>query len=412
MNGKKARVAIPRRQVVVHEGMLDDLVRYCVQGNRDDADIIGEFERRFARFVGVAHAVAVSSGRQGLRAIVRALGLTRGSRILVPAYTYRAVVQALRAEGMVPVFVDIRAMDHNMDLAAVDAAASDAQAVIATHIFGNPLEMDRLLAIAGRNGLVVIEDCAHALGATSGDRQVGSFGRASFFSFGATKLFNTFGGGMVATSDAELAARLREQALDLPPMKTGPLASKALVFMLLAAVTRPRAFSWTLYPVLLLSDSLQMDVIELYERLAKPAAEVGLIETGFHPLQARWGIQGLLRLDADLARRRQVYQDLDARLEPRIERLRPAAGGCRAPYFYIVMHPERNALKRFLLKAGIDTGNLVMDNCPHMFGMEGAYPMTVRARMESVQIPVFPWFTDREIDRIAGCLNGFFEKLQ
>lgn len=398
-------MAIPRRQVFIHKKLFSSLMRNLVTPSSNLEGTVALCQRMFEDYLGVRHALVVGSGRQGLRLLLRGLELPKNSTILVPAYTYRAVVEAVVAEGFVPEFIDITSSDHNLDLDAAERKASTASALIATHLFGNPLDMARTLELAQAHKLVVIEDCAHALGAEFQGRKVGSFGIGGFFSFGATKVFNTFGGGLVVTSDSALAQKLRTQTAAIPPLEHRKLVLKALTFSILALLTKPAIFSISLYPLLLLLDKLNLDVIELYGRLAKPSAEVGLVSRGFTDLQAHWAVQGINSLDDDLHARRRIFHIFDEAIPNSIQRLRALPDSQPAPYFYVILSARRDRLARELLRAGIDTGHNIMDDCPAMFGCQGDFPQTVRARRESLQIPVFPWYGEREVQKISACLQ-------
>jgi len=171
---------------------------------------IPEFEEAFARFVGVRHAVAVSSGTAALHVAVAAAGLGPGDEILVSASTNIATALAAVHNGAQPVPVDSEPETWNLDLDLVERLVTPkTRAIIPVHLYGHPVDMDRLLEIARRLGLVVIEDCAESHGATVRGRMTGSFGLMGCFSFYANKVITTGEGGMVVTDDDALAERLR-----------------------------------------------------------------------------------------------------------------------------------------------------------------------------------------------------------
>jgi len=168
------------------------------------------FEREFAAFVGARHGVAVSSGTTALHLAVQALELEAGDEVLVSASTNIATALAAFHNGVVPVPVDSERMTWNLDLDLVEGLITPkTKAIIPVHLFGHPVDMDRLLALADHSGLAVIEDCAESHGATVRGRQTGSFGAISCFSFYANKIITTGEGGMALTDDDELAERLR-----------------------------------------------------------------------------------------------------------------------------------------------------------------------------------------------------------
>jgi perosamine synthetase len=168
------------------------------------------FEREFAAFVGARHGVATSSGTTALHLAVQALELEPGDEVLVSASTNIATALAAFHNHAVPVPVDSERTTWNLDLELVEELVTPkTKAIIPVHLFGHPVDMDRLLELADRLGLTVIEDCAESHGATVRGRQTGSFGAISCFSFYANKIITTGEGGMALTDDDDLAARLR-----------------------------------------------------------------------------------------------------------------------------------------------------------------------------------------------------------
>jgi perosamine synthetase len=171
---------------------------------------IDDFEKAFASYCGARHAVAVSNGTVALHLSLVALGIGPGDEVVVPDLTFVATANAVRHAGATPVIVDVERDTLCMDPALFERAITRrTKAVIPVHLYGHPADMDRICAIAKDRGIAVVEDGAEAHGATIGTRRVGSFGDCSAFSFYANKLITTGEGGMIATSDDELAARLR-----------------------------------------------------------------------------------------------------------------------------------------------------------------------------------------------------------
>jgi perosamine synthetase len=171
---------------------------------------IPAFEREFADFVGAAHGVAVTSGTTALHLAVAALDLEPGSEVLVSASTNIATALAAFHNGLVAVPVDSESETWNLDLDLVESLVSErTRAIIPVHLFGHPVDMDRLNEIAARHDLVVIEDCAESHGATVRERMTGALGAMGCFSFYANKIITTGEGGMVMTDSDALADRLR-----------------------------------------------------------------------------------------------------------------------------------------------------------------------------------------------------------
>jgi perosamine synthetase len=177
------------------------------------------FEAAWAAFCGMRYGVAMSNGSTALQAAVAAAGVGPGDEVILPAFTIISCAQAVTYNGGVPVLVDSDPRTWGMAVEQVEARITPrTRAIMPVHIYGHPVDMDPILELAGRHGLVVIEDAAEAHGAEylSGRdgpqpewRRCGGLGHLSVFSFYANKLVTTGEGGMVLTNDPDTAARLR-----------------------------------------------------------------------------------------------------------------------------------------------------------------------------------------------------------
>ncbi len=169
-----------------------------------------EFEESVASYVGLPHAIAVSSGTAGLHLCVRALGIQEGDEVIVPSFTFIAAANVIRYERAVPVFIDIESSTLNLDPACIEAAITPrTRAIMAVHTFGRPADMPAILNIAQRHNLFVIEDACEAIGAKILEQKAGSFGDAAVFAFYPNKQITTGEGGMVVTRNEILAREVR-----------------------------------------------------------------------------------------------------------------------------------------------------------------------------------------------------------
>ncbi len=176
---------------------------------------VAQFEASFAQYLGVEHVVGVANGTEAITIALRALGIQTGDEVLVPATTFIATVSAAIHAGAKPVLVDIDPATRQLDLNLLRAAITPkTRAVVPVHLYGQPEEMDPILALAREHGLKVLEDASQAQGAEYGGRRVGSFGDAATFSFYPGKNLGAYGdAGAVVTNDpgvAELARKLRD----------------------------------------------------------------------------------------------------------------------------------------------------------------------------------------------------------
>ena len=169
-----------------------------------------EFERAIAIYTGSPHAVGVSSGTAGLHLCMLAFGIRPGDEVIVPSFTFVAVANAIRYVGASPVFVDIDPITLNLDpKRAEEAVTNKTRAIVAVHTFGYPADMDGLLTLAERHGLLLIEDACEAIGAEFRGQKVGSLADAGVFAFYPNKQITTGEGGMIVTRDSEVAKKIR-----------------------------------------------------------------------------------------------------------------------------------------------------------------------------------------------------------
>lgn len=202
-------------------------VRECLEHGwiSSAGDVTGEFERRVADYVGVAHAVAVSSGTAALHTALMIAGVGSGDEVIVPSLTFVASVNAIAYCGARPVFMDVSPSTWTMDVEKTRdflrgecvrrddgrlvnrKTGNRIAAVLPVHILGHPVDMDPLLEAAGE--VPVIEDAAESLGATYRGRQVGALGAAACLSFNGSKVVTTGGGGIVLTNSEAWARRAR-----------------------------------------------------------------------------------------------------------------------------------------------------------------------------------------------------------
>ena len=171
-------------------------------------EIVQQFEARLAEYLGVKHVITMCNGTVALELAARALGLT--GEVIVPSLTFIATAHALQWQEITPVFADIDRSSYNLDPAAVERHITPkTTGIVGTHLYGRPCDIQGLQEVADRHGLALMFDAAHAFGCSHGGRMIGTFGACEVFSFHATKFFNTFEGGAVATNDDELADKLR-----------------------------------------------------------------------------------------------------------------------------------------------------------------------------------------------------------
>ncbi len=266
---------------------------------------IARYEQVFAQTVGVRHACSFASGRVALYAIMRALGIGADDEVLLQVPTHIVVPNAIRHAGAQPVYVDCVPDNWNLDLEhAARQVTPRTRALLVQHTFGIPADLDAILRFADEHGLVLIEDCVHALGATWRGRQVGSFGRAAFFSTEETKMISTTMGGMVVTDDDALIERIRayQGTCSWPSRR---LICRYLVKLIAYhLLTEPRVHRMARAAYEALGEAQPLPRPTSSEELRggwRPELEQRLSNA-----QAAVGLRQLRRLDANLAHRRAI----------------------------------------------------------------------------------------------------------
>jgi dTDP-4-amino-4,6-dideoxygalactose transaminase len=199
----------------LHDELRDSISAAIAQvlsrGDFVSGQAVHRFETNAAHYLGVKHAIGVNSGTDALMLPLRAADIGPGDEVITSPFTFWATAEAIQQVGARAVYVDIRADDMNLDPAALEAAITPkTRAILPVHIFGQCPDMAAIDAIAEEHRLVVVEDAAQAFGARFGDKCAGSFGIAGCFSFYPSKPLGCFGdGGLITTSDDDLAERLR-----------------------------------------------------------------------------------------------------------------------------------------------------------------------------------------------------------
>lgn len=210
------KTAIPFVDLQAQYRSIAPEINAAIQGVLDRSDyILGDevrlFEEDFAKYVGTAHALSVGSGLDALEIALRAYGIGPGDEVITAANTFIATALAIIAVGAKPVLVEMDPATYNINPAAIEAAVtSRTRALMPVHLYGQPADLEPIMAIAQQHNLVVIEDAAQAHGAAYRGRRAGSWGHAAAFSFYPGKNLGAYGdGGLITTNDAAVAEKIR-----------------------------------------------------------------------------------------------------------------------------------------------------------------------------------------------------------
>jgi len=184
---------------------------------------IREFETKFCKKINAKFGVAFNSATSALHAAVVSVGVKPGQEVIVPPYTFTSTATSSLMHNAIPVFSDVKKDIYCLDPNKLKNVLSDlTKAIVPVHLFGHACDMDEILSIAKKHGLKVVEDCAHALGATYQNKKCGSIGQTGCFSFYPTKIITTGEGGMVTTNNTNFFKKisvLKNQGMNITPEK-------------------------------------------------------------------------------------------------------------------------------------------------------------------------------------------------
>lgn len=389
---------IPRREITLYPGELGDLFSRLLSRPPAEGDTTREFEEEFAGYVGANYAIATCSGRLGLRLLLEALDLAPGDEIILPAYTLIDLVLMIRDMGLSPVLAEVDRDSFTLDPRLLASRITGrTKVIIPTHLFGIPADLDPILEVAGKHGLFVIEDSAHAIGAEYKGKRTGSLGNAAIFSLDVIKGINTFGGGVVVTSDKGLHDRIREKV-------------KSHRYDLGKLYIR---IAWTGFEHLLLKSPLFGLVVFLFSMNLTRRLMSGLYlslhrrirleYTRFADLQAFLGLRQLKLLDRrneELLEKIKTYQAL---LGGTVKFQSAPYEHVQAPYFFVIELPfDSMTVRKKLIRKGVDVGigAEITDDCSKGAPAE-EFPVTREISGRLLQLPLYPGLRQRDIEVIA-----------
>jgi dTDP-4-amino-4,6-dideoxygalactose transaminase len=331
---------------------------------------VEEFERAFAQFVGVGHAVGVSNGLDALRLSLSALDIGPGDEVILPANTYIATALAVTAVGATPVLVDCDSSTYAIDVTRISSAITPrTRAIIPVHLTGQAADMDPILGLAERHGLRVIEDAAQAHGTRYKGRSCGSMGDTGCFSFYPGKNLGAYGdGGLVTTNDKALAERLRR----------------------LRNYGQQQKYEHTEKGLNARLDSVQAAILNVKLKYLNGWNE----DRGRHAEAYRSRLEGAedLRLQTRSAYSTHVY------------------------HLFIVETEQRDGLQQYLERQGIQT-NIHYPKPIHLqkayadLGYErGDFPESEKLAAQMLSLPMFPELTEQQIGFVCDNIAMFLYK--
>jgi dTDP-4-amino-4,6-dideoxygalactose transaminase len=350
------------------DSAIEKVLRRCDFILGEDVEL---FEQEFAKFCGTKYAVSVSSGTAALELSLRALNISEKDEVIVPTFTYYSTAAVVCYVGAVPVFVDIEETG-NIDVEKIEKSITDrTKAIIPVHLYGQPANMEKIMEIAQKYNLPVIEDAAQAHGAVylykGNNKKVGSMGTIGCFSFYPSKNLGAYGdGGIVVTDDYNIAERIK----------------------LLRDYGRKEKYTHELLGYNMRLDTLQAAILRVK----------------------------LKKLDLWNDKRRKIaslYNELLKNLP--VDTVKIKKEHCTPVYhLYVIRAKERDRLHKYLSEEGVSTGihyptPLHLQPCFKFLGYkEGDFVVSERLSREVLSLPMFPELTEDEVMYIYEKIKKFF----
>jgi dTDP-4-amino-4,6-dideoxygalactose transaminase len=354
---------------------IKDEIAAAIQPILDNAQyILGpaveEFEKNFSRFLGVKHTVAVSSGTDALHLALRAAGISPGDEIITAANTFIATAEAISLVGAKPVFVDCREDDYLMDISQVESKInSKTRAIIPVHLYSQAVDMDKLIAIAAKHNLYLIEDACQAHGSEYKGKKLGTLGLMGCFSFYPGKNLGAYGdGGAVTTNNSALAEKLKKLR--------DHGSEKKYSHELIGGTFRLDGIQGAILNVKLkhLADwnSLRRQHAEKYKQLLSNMPEIIL------PIEPPYS--------------RGTY------------------------HLFVIRVKNRDELQKYLTEQGIQTGihYPIPIHFQRAYGFlnlsPGTFPVAEQAAKEIISLPMYPELVNEQIEYVCKKITEFYRK--
>ena len=349
-----------------HRPLVGEIER-AMRGVIDRGDFImgaavEQFETEYAAYIGTRHAIGVGTGLSAIELALRAFDVGPGDEVITPANTFIATVLAIMAVGARPVFADMDGATYGIDADAINAAVTArTKAIVPVHLYGQPVDLDAVVAVARRHNLVVIEDAAQAHGARYKGRRAGSIGDAAAFSFYPSKNLGALGdGGMITTNDDRAAAKLR--------------------------------------------------LLHNYGQRVKYFHAIPGTNSRLDTLQAAVLSIKLPHLDGWNAARRRHAAAYATRLTDHVKTPIASPDVEHIYHLYVIETPDRSALEQRLKARQIQTGihypvpAHLQEACAPLGYKAGDFPVTEAAAPRLLSLPMFAELSDEQIDYVANAI--------
>ena len=412
--------SVPRRAVNLPPGSLKTLFEHLKGNKAQQGPAIEEFYQAFGRWLGAAHVFGAASGRSAFQLALTSLGLKKGAEIIFPIFTFPVMPMVAKILGFRPVFCEVDPVTFNSGPEHVERKITpDTGAVLATHLFGKPCPINEIKALTQHRGIRLLEDCAHACGVRVDGKAVGTFGDIGLFSFAEGKNMPCFGGGAIATSDAEIAQRASDILANAAMQSKDEISKKALSVWLKWVATIPWVFGITMFPALRLKQLLGQPLLDstvgdaLLDEFERSNPQIKRMSN----LQAAMGLLQLRYIDAFNEGARRNARVLTEGLANVQHVVAPQTkdGNHIYVYYPLSVPPERrDDLRNYLLSHGIDSKITDMSDCsvltPFLDGSDAITDRQGPSEASILEICVYPMISTKKMRRIGRVIQAWDAK--
>lgn len=390
---------LTRQYEAIQAGVEKAVLGQMRSGMYIGGSAVADFEKGFAGYIGVGHAIAVNSGTDALVIALKALGIGPGDEVITTPFTFFATAEAIAMAGAVPVFVDVEEDTYNIDAGRIEEKITErTKAILPVHIFGQPANMDGIREIAKRHQLFVVEDACQAAGASIGDKKAGALGDAACFSFFPTKNLGGFGdGGIITTDNGDIAVICRAYR-EHGGAQNGAEARRLLEGM---------------------GDALDGD--KAGDALYNPYKYYNYLiayNSRLDAIQARVLSEKLAYLDGFNKRRAGIadyyndaFSDVGDICLPQVRH-----GVTPVWHQYAFRCGEKDAIGKFLAEKGIESAAFypvplhLQKAFDYLGYKEGDLPVAERIARQTVCLPIFPELTAAELEYVVCGVKEFYGK--
>ncbi|MEO0277929.1 MAG: DegT/DnrJ/EryC1/StrS family aminotransferase [candidate division WOR-3 bacterium] len=361
-------IDLVRQHQVMEEELVQAFRKVLNSGQFILGDELEKFENEAASYLGVKHAIGVGNGTDALTLALHALDVGQGDEVITTPFTFFATAETVAMRGAKPVFVDIEDATLNIDVLKIEERITNrTKAILPVHIFGQGVKIERILEIAKKYNLKVIEDTAQGFGAKRNNKYLGTFGDAGTFSFFPTKNLSCLGdGGLITTNDENIAHKIKKLRVHGSPRK-------------------------------------------YYHEFLGYNSRLDALQAAFLTVKMKY-------IDKWNARRREIASIYNSELSAYVRVPQVDEGNEHIYHQYTIRTEKRDDLMEFLASRGISTQvhypiPLHLQPALSYLGYkEGDFPVAEKAAKEVLSLPIFPEMTDSEIDYVVNTVKEFFRR--